>query len=105
MFLRRKPKHEPESLKPAESSQPAESSPQQVEPAVEPEVEPAVDLGPAGDLTQGLERSRGGFMDRLRGLLRSGPANADWDEVEEVLIGGDVGEALAMDVDEKARAR
>ena len=105
MFLRRKPKHEPESLKPAESSQPAESSPQQVEPAVEPEVEPAVDLGPAGDLTQGLERSRGGFMDRLRGLLRSGPANADWDEVEEVLIGGDIGAALAMDVVEKARAR
>ena len=56
-----------------------------------------------GDLGAGLERSRGGFMSRLRGLLRAGPTAADWDEVEEVLIGGDVGATLAMDVVEKAR--
>jgi fused signal recognition particle receptor len=58
-----------------------------------------------GDLAQGLEKSRGGFMSRLRGLLRSGPADADWDEVEETLIAGDVGGALAARVVEKARGR
>jgi fused signal recognition particle receptor len=63
--------------------------------------------GPAGDeqgdLGAGLERSRGGFMSRLRGLLRGGASSADWDEVEEVLIAGDVGAVLAMDVVERAR--
>jgi fused signal recognition particle receptor len=44
-------------------------------------------------------------MSRLRGALRSGPSGADWDSVEEMLIAGDVGGALAMQVVEKARAR
>ena len=34
-----------------------------------------------GDLEAGLERSRGGFMSRLRGLLKGGPAEADWGSV------------------------
>ena len=56
-------------------------------------------------LTAGLEKSRGGFMSRLRGVLASGGAtDADWEEVEETLIGGDVGGALAMQVVERARA-
>jgi fused signal recognition particle receptor len=59
----------------------------------------------AGDLSVGLERSRGGFMSRLRGILRSGPSDADWESVEELLISGDVGGALAMEVVERARAR
>jgi fused signal recognition particle receptor len=42
-------------------------------------------------------------MSRLRGLLGGGPTSADWDEVEEVLIAGDVGATLAMDVVERAR--
>jgi fused signal recognition particle receptor len=42
-------------------------------------------------------------MSRLRGLLRAGPSHADWDEVEETLIAGDVGATLAMDVVAKAR--
>ncbi|HEX7612281.1 MAG TPA: signal recognition particle-docking protein FtsY [Candidatus Limnocylindrales bacterium] len=58
-----------------------------------------------GDLAAGLERSRGGFMSRLRGVLRSGPSDADWESVEELLIAGDVGGNLAMDVVERARAR
>jgi fused signal recognition particle receptor len=58
-----------------------------------------------GDLTEGLQKSRGGFMSRLRGLLRSGPAAADWDSVEEQLIAGDVGGALAAEVVERARTR
>jgi fused signal recognition particle receptor len=58
-----------------------------------------------GDLAAGLERSRGGFMSRLRGVLRSGPSDADWESVEELLIAGDVGGSLAMEVVERARAR
>ncbi|HEX5588668.1 MAG TPA: signal recognition particle-docking protein FtsY [Candidatus Limnocylindrales bacterium] len=58
------------------------------------------------DLEAGLARSRGGFMSRLRGLLGGGGiAEADWDEIEEALIAGDVGAALAMRVVEQARSR
>jgi fused signal recognition particle receptor len=57
-------------------------------------------------LESGLERSRGGFMSRLRGLL-GGTRVPDeaWQEVEEALIAGDVGASLAMDVVEQARER
>jgi fused signal recognition particle receptor len=65
---------------------------------------PAVDEAP-GDLAAGLERSRGGFMSRLRGILKSGPSDADWESVEELLISGDVGGALAMEIVARARAR
>jgi fused signal recognition particle receptor len=58
-----------------------------------------------GDLTAGLARSRGGFMSRIRGILKSGPADSDWEAVEELLISGDVGGALAMEIVEAARAR
>ena len=63
--------------------------------------------GPAqGDLEAGVERSRGGFMARLKGLLGRGePDAATWEEVEETLIGGDVGAALALEVVERARRR
>jgi fused signal recognition particle receptor len=45
-------------------------------------------------------------MSRLRGILGAGgPTNADWEQVEETLIGGDVGAALAVDVVERARKR
>jgi fused signal recognition particle receptor len=45
-------------------------------------------------------------MARLRGILRLGDADAaTWEEVEEILIAGDVGAALAIDVVERARAR
>ena len=60
----------------------------------------------APDLNQRLEKSRGGFMARLRDALgtesEGGPS---WDDVEETLIAGDVGAALAMDVVERARRR
>lgn len=43
-------------------------------------------------------------MSRLRGILGvGGPSEADWEEVEETLIAGDVGAALAMAVVERAR--
>ncbi len=58
----------------------------------------------AGSLEAGVARSRGGFVARLRGLL-GGSAGPSWDEVEETLIGGDVGASLAIDVVERSRAR
>ena len=71
--------------------------------------EPEASLRPAepeGDLDAGLARTRGGFMSRLRGFLGSGgPDEASWDDVEETLIGGDVGASLAMEVVERARRR
>src|SRR3954447_5979294 len=56
-------------------------------------------------LEHGLERTRGGFMSRLRGLLGGAAEGASWDDVEETLIAGDVGAALAMDIVEEARRR
>ncbi len=58
-------------------------------------------------LDAGLERTRGGFMSRLRGALvgtdeSEGPS---WDDVEETLIAGDVGAALAIDLVDRARRR
>jgi fused signal recognition particle receptor len=44
-------------------------------------------------------------MNRLREALAAGPDGASWDDVEETLIAGDVGAALAMDIVEKARRR
>jgi len=58
-----------------------------------------------GELEDGLRRSRGGFMSRLRGLLAGdGVSPETWAEVEESLIAGDIGAALAMEVVERARA-
>jgi fused signal recognition particle receptor len=61
-------------------------------------------VAPAHTLDQGLERTRGTFMTQLRGYLGSegGPA---WDDVEETLIAGDVGAALAIDLVDRARRR
>ena len=58
---------------------------------------------PAHTLDEGLERTRTGFMSQLRGFL--GGDDPQWDDVEEVLIAGDVGAALAIDVVERARRR
>jgi fused signal recognition particle receptor len=102
-----------------------------VEPEVEPESEPAIQpepvieptAAPASPFAQpawsassmaaapadrerldaGLARSRGGFMTRLREAIGE-DGDTSWDDVEETLIAGDVGAALAMDVVEKARA-
>jgi fused signal recognition particle receptor len=56
-------------------------------------------------LEAGLERTRGGFMTRLRGILADDVDGPSWDDVEETLIAGDVGASLAMTVVERARAR
>jgi fused signal recognition particle receptor len=71
---------------------------------------PAADLAlarePGTALDAGLERTRGGFMSRLRGFLGApetgGPS---WDDVEETLIAGDVGAGLAIELVDRARSR
>jgi fused signal recognition particle receptor len=55
-------------------------------------------------LEHGLEKSRTGFGARLRGAFGAG-GSADWDEIEETLITGDVGAALSMAIVERARRR
>ena len=64
----------------------------------------AIDPEHAGDIRAGVARSRGGFVARLRGLLTGGVDDEVWDEVEETLIAGDVGAAIAGRVVGSARA-
>ena len=64
------------------------------------------DIAPPRELDDGLRRSRGGFMSRLRGLLAAESVSPEaWADVEEALIAGDVGATLAMEVVERARRR
>jgi fused signal recognition particle receptor len=81
-----------------------EPKPELPEPATADTVEVAPPASTAAELEAGLERTRQGFIGRLRGFL--GPADeTSWDDVEETLIGADVGAALAMEVVERARRR
>jgi fused signal recognition particle receptor len=117
---------EPEPVEP--EPQAVEPEPQAVEPEPAPPTEPAprgsasvqeadappayapfdptafLAVAPEGSLETGLEKTRTGLVTQLRGYL----GNADgpqWDEVEETLIAGDVGAALAIDLVERARRR
>ena len=77
---------------------PAWAEPVKVAPATEADEEAA--------LEHGLERTRGNFMSRLRTFLGTGTGEGpSWDDVEETLIAGDVGAALAIDLVERARRR
>ena len=82
--------------------------PSWAEPVREPEPVPAapaeVPSDTASALDAGLQRTRGGFMARLRGQLGTATGEGpSWDDVEESLIAGDVGAALAIDLVERAR--
>ncbi|HET7727705.1 MAG TPA: signal recognition particle-docking protein FtsY [Candidatus Limnocylindrales bacterium] len=55
-------------------------------------------------LEAGLEKSRTGFAARLREAFAGG-GDELWEDVEETLIAGDVGAALAIDLVERARKR
>jgi fused signal recognition particle receptor len=98
---------------PAESGASAETGPPDLEEAVasvpeedsEAAAGSAVEETSAPSLDAGLARTRGGFMARLRGLLSGTSDAADWDDVEETLIGGDVGAGLALEIVERARRR
>ncbi|CAN5486411.1 signal recognition particle-docking protein FtsY [soil metagenome] len=58
-----------------------------------------------GALLGSLEPSRRGFASRLRTLLGSGPPEeATWEQVEEILIGADLGAELAIEVTDRTRA-
>jgi fused signal recognition particle receptor len=56
-------------------------------------------------IDQGVARTRVGVMGRLRTLLSGTLDDEAWEEVEESLIGADVGATLAAQVVERARAR
>ncbi len=60
---------------------------------------------PTPDLRLGLERSRTGLVGRIRSILRRGSDDEAWEEVEEALIGADLGADLTMEVVARARAR
>jgi fused signal recognition particle receptor len=60
----------------------------------------------AAGIEAGVQKSRSGFMGRLRSLLGAADAaGPSWDDVEETLIAGDVGGVLAMEIVERARKR
>ena len=59
-----------------------------------------------GGIDAGVEKSRTGFMGRLRSILGvADGAGPSWDDVEETLIAGDVGGVLSMEIVERARRR
>jgi fused signal recognition particle receptor len=93
---------------PPETPVPSGAGPTEVTadpPALEIE-EPPPEVTPSERLDAGLQRTRGGFMSRLRGFLGTGAQEGpSWDDVEETLIAGDVGAALAIDLVERARRR
>jgi fused signal recognition particle receptor len=56
-------------------------------------------------LEAGLERSRRGFVSRVRSILGRGTDEDAWEEVEATLIGADLGAEIALGVVKRARAR
>jgi len=114
-FFRRDPAGEPEPEPEHEPTpEPAEPPAQHRSPS-EPAWQWGADYSPEkadvarrererAALEAGLEKSRAGFAARLREAF-AGAGGELWDDVEETLIAGDVGAALAMDVVERARRR
>jgi fused signal recognition particle receptor len=100
-------REEPSAQESAWEPDPADFDDPAGSPPTEPIAQPApVAVEPSATLDAGLQRTRGGFMSRLRGLLGAPAAGGpSWDDVEETLIAGDVGAALAIDLVERARAR
>ena len=104
------PEPRPSEPAPLEPRSPEPTSPAP-EPATPEPASPApfdptafLAVAPTGSLDTGLERTRSTFIIQLRGYLgdADGP---QWDDVEETLIAGDVGAALAIDLVERARRR
>ena len=122
MFWRRK--QEPRVDEPAPADTPAEPADAAAAPPTAPRDEvdgnapasgpatpgaerdtPVVDAATGGDLEAGLQRTRRGFIGRLRGYLGGDAGGPSWEDVEETLIEADVGAALAIDVVDRARRR
>ena len=53
-------------------------------------------------LEAGLERSRRGFVSRVRSILGRGSDDDAWEEVEATLIGADLGAEIALGVVKRA---
>jgi fused signal recognition particle receptor len=116
------PVHVPNEPEPEPEPEPVDALPSEPQPADAPSpTEPVVQWAWGADyspekadaarrerereqLEAGLEKSRTGFGARLRSAF-GGADGADWDEIEETLITGDVGAALSMDLVERARKR
>jgi fused signal recognition particle receptor len=83
----------------------AEPSPAEAT-AEEPPSHEAAPVDSEEALEHGLDRTRGGLVARIRAVL-GGPIVDPfaWEEIEEVLIGADVGATLASGIVERARAR
>jgi fused signal recognition particle receptor len=115
----------PDETAPVAPDEPAPDVPAVAEPPLEPVAEPApepqvqwawgADYSPEKAdaarrererqaLEDGLEKSRTGFGARLRSAFGVA-GGADWDEIEETLITGDVGAQLSIDLVERARRR
>jgi fused signal recognition particle receptor len=77
----------------------------------QPKLENPADVGEvdelpvAADYQEAVAKTRQGLGGRLRSLLRGTIDDATWEEVEEALIGADVGAELAIGVVERARKR
>ncbi len=98
------PVPEPEPEPPVAAEPPAAAA----EPVPPPEIAPFdptafLAVAPAHTLDDGLSLTKSAFVTQLRDLL--GGDDPQWDDVEEVLIAGDVGAALAIDLVERARKR
>jgi fused signal recognition particle receptor len=102
VFWRRRDEPAPEQEEPAEQPPPAAEEPS------EPEAPPAMTVArprrePSG---MGLRARPSGLGARLRSFLGGAPATeATWDEVEEVLIGADVGATTTLELVDAARER
>jgi fused signal recognition particle receptor len=111
MFRRRKPDAEVDSPEPEAPSEPEPEAPPRPRfdrplfAGFDDEDPDAARADVEERLEHGLERTRGGFMSRLRGYLGTEGEGPSWDDVEETLIAGDVGAALATGVVEAARRR
>ncbi len=93
-----------EGPEPVEAAGPLETADHADGPTIQP-VARAERPEPGPDLRDGVARSRGGFVARLRGIFASGEDESTWEGIEETLIAGDVGAPLAMRIVERARAR
>ena len=79
--------------------------PEEAQPTDFEEVE-VEELPAAADYSDAVAKTRHGLGGRLRSLLRGDKISDEtWEEVEEALIGADVGAELAIDVVERARSR
>jgi len=106
LFCRRKKKDHEEPLPPEEGAAPQAEEPPPFagEPSPVPEKAP---LSVIDRMRIGLAKTRGMFVDRLDNLLRGCGRIDDtlWEELEEILIGADIGMKTSLELREALRKR